>query len=381
MINLVTDVLIVGAGPAGLATAIGLAQNDIDLLIIDALPEAQNTSRAAVIHAATLESLDALHVAGQLITKGIKVPHFRIRDRRSVLLHTDFSRLQTPTPFALMIPQDESEQILLARLSGLGHPVRRPVLLKSVQESDGRMIAFCENTEGEFTITSRYLVGADGEKSTVRACKGIGFPGGTYGSFMLADVRMEWPISRDEVSLFFSERGTLVVAPMSADRYRIVAQLPDAPSDPATDDVQRVIDKRGPQVPARVREILWGSRFQVHHGLADRFRDGRTLLVGDAAHVHSPAGGQGMNLGLRDAIALSHALTSAIQSCTDEELDAYAKERRLAARKVLNMTHRLTRIATVSSPVVRWVRNRLITVLGRSLAIRRLAASTLAGFR
>lgn len=376
-----TDVLIVGAGPAGLATAIGLAQRGVDFRIIDALPEAQNTSRAAVIHAATLECLDTLKVANSLVAQGIKAPHFRIRDRRSILLHTDFSLLPTPAPFALMIPQDESEQILIDRLSDLGHRVQRPVVLVSVKEVDGRIIATCRCKHGQTTFSSRYLVGADGEKSVVRASKGIGFPGETYGSFMLADVEMEWPISRDEISLFFSEAGTLVVAPMSLDRYRVVAQLPNAPTVPSIDDVQKVIEQRGPKSAAHVRKILWGSRFQVHHRLADRFRDGRTLLVGDAAHVHSPAGGQGMNLGLRDAIALSAALASAIATGREEPLETFSRDRRLAALRVLTMTDRLTKVATLSSPVARWLRNRLITLLARSSAIRGLAASTLAGFR
>lgn len=381
MARLETEILIVGAGPAGLATAIGLAKNGVEFILVDALAEAQNTSRAAVIHAATLEQLGALNVVDRLVGKGIKAPHFRVRDRRSVLLHTDFSLLDSRTPFALMIPQDESEQILIERLAELGHVVRRPARLKAFEEVDGRVVAVCEDGQGELIITCRYLVGADGEKSIVRDGSGIGFPGETYGSFILADVRMEWPISSDEVSLFFSEAGTLVVAPMSGGRHRVVAQFPDAPAVPSIRTVQEVIDRRGPHVPVRVREILWGSRFQVHHRLADRFRDGRIILAGDAAHVHSPAGGQGMNLGLRDALALSPALTCTLRSASDLALDAYARERRAAARKVLAMTHRLTRVATVSSPQLRWIRNRLITVLARSLAVRKLAASTLAGFR
>lgn len=126
MTTLTTDVLIVGAGPAGLATAIGLAESGVDFLIVDALAEARNTSRAAVIHAAMLESLRHLQVADRLIAQGIKVPHFRICDRDSVLLHTDFSRLPTTMAFALMIPQDESEQILIERLAELGYSIRRP---------------------------------------------------------------------------------------------------------------------------------------------------------------------------------------------------------------------------------------------------------------
>lgn len=375
-----TDVLIVGAGPAGLATAIGLAQRGVDFRIVDALPEAQNTSRAAVIHAATLEGLRELEVADQLVAQGIKVTHFRVRDRDAVLLHTDFSFLPTPKPYALMIPQDESEQILIDRLAELGHAIERPVRLTSFRTSHGRVRTTCEGSDGVLVIEARFIVGADGEKSAVRDGAGIGFPGDTYGSFLLADVRMDWPIAKDEVTLFFSGAGTLVVAPMSRDRYRVVAQLPGAPPVPALEDVQRVIDARGPRSGARVREILWGSRFQVHHKLADRFRDGPVLLVGDAAHVHSPAGGQGMNLGLRDAVALSRALAETIRTGSEAMLGGYAVERRAAAAEVLAMTDRLTRIATLAHPASRWVRNRLIATAAALPPVRRYAARTLAGF-
>jgi 2-polyprenyl-6-methoxyphenol hydroxylase-like FAD-dependent oxidoreductase len=367
MITVSTQVLVVGAGPAGLATAIGLAEKGVDFIIVDALTEAQNTSRAAVIHAATLESLRALKVADRLVAQGIKV--------------TEFSGLPTPTPFALMIPQDESEQILIERLIELGRAVRRPVRLEGFEKTVQGVRARCKGSEGDFIVEARYIVGADGEKSSVRAGAGIGFPGDTYGSFLLADVKMDWPIAKDEVTLFFSEAGTLVVAPMSHDRYRIVAQLANAPSVPALEDMQRVIDVRGPSSGARVREVLWGSRFRVHHKLADRFCDGAVLLVGDAAHVHSPAGGQGMNLGLRDAEALSSALAEALRTGSQASLLAYATDRREAAAKVLAMTDRLTRVATLANPLNRWVRNRLIAAASVVPGVRRAVANTLAGYR
>ncbi|WP_288252584.1 FAD-dependent oxidoreductase [uncultured Hydrogenophaga sp.] len=380
MHSLSTQVLIVGAGPAGLATAIGLAERGVDFVIVDALDEAQNTSRAAVIHAATLDSLRALSLSDRLVAQGIEVPRFRIRERDAVLFDASFAGLPTPTPFALMIPQDETERIFIDRLAELGHVVRRPVRLTRFGASAARVRATCEGEDGAVTIDARYIVGADGEKSTVRAGAGIAFPGDTYGSFLLADVRMDWPIERQEVSLFFAQAGTVVVAPLSRERYRVVAQLADAPPAPALADVQRLMDARGPRSGVRVREVLWGSRFQVHHKLADRLHQGPVLLVGDAAHVHSPAGGQGMNLGLRDAVALSGALHAALRDGTENLLEAYASERRLAAARVLAMTDRLTRVATLSGPAARWVRNRLIAAASAVPAVKRAVARRLAGY-
>lgn len=380
MHSLSTQVLIVGAGPAGLATAIGLAERGVDFVIVDALDEAQNTSRAAVIHAATLDSLRALSLSDRLVAQGIEAPRFRIRERDAVLFDASFAGLPTSTPFALMIPQDETERIFIDRLAELGHVVRRPVRLTRFGASAAGVRATCEGEDGAVTIDARYIVGADGEKSTVRAGAGIAFPGDTYGSFLLADVRMDWPIERQEVSLFFAQAGTVVVAPLSRERYRVVAQLADAPPAPALADVQRLMDARGPRSGVRVREVLWGSRFQVHHKLADRLHQGPVLLVGDAAHVHSPAGGQGMNLGLRDAVALSGALHAALRDGTENLLEAYGSERRLAAARVLAMTDRLTRVATLSGPAARWVRNRLIAAASAVPAVKRAVARRLAGY-
>lgn len=307
MSMLATEVLIVGAGPAGLATAISLAQAGAEFVLVDALPQAQNTSRAAVIHAATLQSLRRLGVAEPLIRQGIKVFHFRVRERDAVLFHGDFSVLPGPTPYALMIPQDETEAILI-RLAHLGRRVVRPARLRGFERHGDGVCATVDGPDGVMNVEARFIVGADGEKSTVRSTAGISFPGQTYGSF-----------------------------------------------------------------------LLWGSRFQVHHKLAGRFRAGPVLLVGDAAHVHSPAGGQGMNLGLRDAEALGVCLADVIKSNREADLDRYAAQRRVAAQKVLALTAHLTRLATVQAPLLRWTRNQLLVCAGALPMVRRAVAARIAG--
>jgi len=379
--DLSTDVLIAGAGPAGLAAAVGLALQGVDIVVIDALPEAQNTSRAVVIHAATLESLDRLGVAERLIGQGIRAPHFQIRDGAALLLTLDFSAVPGKYPFALMIPQDETEAILTQRLRELGHVVRRPARLADFKKlEDGSIQARVQGADEAFTVKANYLVGTDGQESAVRQCAGIPFAGETYGSFILADVRMGWPLAREEGALFVSKTGMAVIVPMSNDRYRIVAQLDNAPANPTLEDIQHLVDTRVALADASIHELLWASRFRINHKLAGCFRDGHVVLAGDAAHVHSPAGGQGMNLGLRDAEALSRVLADALRSQDDSSLEAYAQARREKAKQILAMTERLTYVATLRSPVSCWLRNRLIAVVDRLPGIKRGIARTLAGF-
>lgn len=375
------EVLIVGAGPAGLALAVGLARQGLDFHIVDALPAQQNTSRAAVIHAGTIETLEQLGVSEQLVSRGIKVPFFRIRERDRILMQADFRELNSRYDFALMIPQDETEAILIARLEELGARVTRPVTVTGLRQLQDRVVVEAVGNQGAETIEAGYVVGADGMNSTVRTHSGIDFPGQSYGSFLLADVRMDWPYAAGEVTLFFDPKGTLVVAPMSGERYRVVAELKDAPADPTRADVQHLVDTRGPQRPVpQISEVLWGSRFHVNHRLAGAFRAGRILLVGDAAHVHSPAGGQGMNLGLRDSVMLAQALASAIAHPADgSSLDAYSNARRAAAQRVLRLTGRLTRAATVPGRFSRVARNVVLRLARRLPDVRKAVASTLAG--
>jgi len=197
--------------------------------------------------------------------------------------------------------------------------------------------------------------------------------GSAYGeSFVLADVRMDWPLGTGEVSLFFSPAGLVVVAPLPDGSYRIVATLDDAPEKPTIADIQKLLDKRGPTQPCRVTQIGWASRFRVHHRLADTYRSGPFLLMGDAAHVHSPAGGQGMNTGLVDAIVLGEALTRLVRDRAPESiLDDYAATRRPAAAEVLALAGRLTRIATVRSVPLRRIRNLVLRMLDHVPAFKR----------
>lgn len=371
------DVLVVGAGPTGLALAVALAARGRAALVVDRQAAGANTSRAAVVHARTLEALEGVGVAPRLVALGLRCATFTVRDRDRELARFDFAQLPTRYPYALMLSQAATESVLLARLGELGGAVLRPRTLVALAQDDAGVEA--ELDDGT-RLRARYLVGADGMHSTVRERAGIAFAGGSYAeSFVLADVRLTGGVAHDEVTLYFSPAGLVVVAPLPGGAHRVVATVDAAPEHPALADIQALLDARGPERErARVRELIWGSRFHVHHSVAERYRERRVLLAGDAAHVHSPAGGQGMNTGVQDAVALADALAAALAGAGEAPLDAWAAARRPVALEVVALADRLTRLATLSH-WLRPLRNALLWSVARSPAFRRRLTWQLSG--
>jgi len=371
-----TDVLIVGAGPVGLAVAASLAGHGHDVTVVDQQATGANTSRAAVVHARTLELLERIGVAKRLAGLGIHARQFSIRDGDRELVPVRFDQLPTEYPYTLMVPQNITEQVLLDRLEELGGRVHRPYVATGVSETaDGAEVTL---DSGE-TIDARYVVAADGMHSKIRDVAGLGHDGNDALplSFTLADVRVEGGLPADEVLLFFSKSGMLVVAPLPDGSFRLVAEVDDAPEEPDNVYAQRLLDTRGPRrTTVRVNEVIWGSRFRIHERVADRYRAGRVLLAGDAAHTHSPAGGQGMNLGLRDAVTLGDALSVALREGREDKLDEYASGSRAEAMQVVALAHRLTRLATAPR-AVRPLRNGALRLLASVPAFRRRLAEQL----
>lgn len=371
------DVLVVGAGPTGLTLASALVSRGMHVTVVDRQAAGANTSRAAVVHARTLEALESIGVADRLVALGIQAPRFTIRDRDRVLVPVRFDDLPTRYPYTLMISQAVTEAVLLERFVELGGQVLRPRAVTDVAQDDRGVIATLDDGT---QLHARYLVGADGMHSIVRERAGVGFPGASYGeSFSLADVRLTGAAPRDEVILYFSPAGLVVVAPLPHGTHRVVAPVDSAPELPDVDYVQALLDDRGPERErVIVEEVVWGSRFRVHHRVVDAYRAGRILLAGDAAHVHSPAGGQGMNIGIQDAMVLAEALATALISGNEEPLNAYGAIRRPIAEQVVALADRLTRLATVGRRL-RPLRNTLLKVLACVPAFRRQLAWRLSG--
>ncbi|MEU7850135.1 FAD-dependent oxidoreductase [Micromonospora parva] len=371
-----TDVLVVGAGPTGLATALTLARRGVEVTVLDRLATPPITSRAAVVHAYTLEVLDRIGAAAPLIAQAVRTPRFTVRDRDRVLLSVPFHELPSRFPYALLISQAVTETVLTEKLAELGVQVRRPCQLTGLSRAGDGLLA---QVDGQ-AVRARFVVGADGLHSTVRQLAGIGFTGSSdEESFVLADVRVHSVLPRDEAALFLARPGPLVWAPLPGGVVRLVAAVQNAPAEPDAAYLQTLLDERGPvRRPDRVTDVVWGSRFRVHHRIADTFRAGPVLLAGDAGHVHSPAGGQGMNLGICDAVALGTAVADVLDGGPETLLDDYDARQRPMAEDVMSFAAGLTRMAAVS-PAGRPARDVLLRLLGAVPPARRRIALRLSG--
>jgi 2-polyprenyl-6-methoxyphenol hydroxylase-like FAD-dependent oxidoreductase len=276
------EVLVVGAGPVGLAVAASLAGHGHDVAVVDQQAEGAHTSRAAVVHARTLEMLEAIGVSKRLTGLGIQARQFSIRDGDGdrELVPVRFDLLPTEYPYTLMIPQNITEQVLLDRLEELGGEVHRPYVATDLRAmADGAEITL----DSGDVIEARYVVAADGMNSTIRDLAGLGSGGDDSLplSFALADVRVEGGLPADRVLLFFSNAGMLVVAPLPDGSFRLVAEVDESPRRPDVAYAQQLLNTRGPRSTAvKVTEVIWGSRFRIHERVADSYRAGRVLLRG-----------------------------------------------------------------------------------------------------
>jgi 2-polyprenyl-6-methoxyphenol hydroxylase-like FAD-dependent oxidoreductase len=358
------EVVVVGGGPAGLVLTAALRRAGHDVLTLDKQDEGANASRAAAIHAKTLEVLRELDVTDRLIAEGVIVPTFTFRDRDKILTRLDFSALPTLYPFVLTLQQYRTEKILTERLHALGGEVMRPYRVTGVAINTDHADVDVEGPDGREVVRARFVVGADGVHSVVRQSAKIDYLGGTYDqSFTLADARVDWPLPFAEVQNFFSPAGIVVSGPLPDNQRRVLATVNNAPEVIDVDFVQHILDQRGP-TGARVKELTWSSQFHVHHRIASTFRHGPLFLAGDAAHVHSPAGGQGMNLGIQDAADLAHTLSASIKGAKHADLDGYQRRRRPIARATVTFTNLMTRASIIDNRPSQLARNAVFSLIG-----------------
>lgn len=379
------QVLVVGAGPTGLTLACELLRRGARVRLIDKYAAPATTSRALAVHSRTLEVLEGLGLTADLVARGNRLHDANAYVRGQRVVRVSFDELDSPYPFVLAISQADTEGLLRARLLALGGRIEQEVELTGLSHDDAGARATLRHGDGRVEETAvPWLVGCDGARSAVRKALRLAFHGGAYEErFLLADVRLAWSLPDDELHVFLADDGPLLVAPLPGGRKRVVAVLSsdDASTDsPTVEEVQALVDARGPGGAATVSDPLWTSRFRIHHRLVPDYRDGHVLLAGDAAHLHSPIGGQGMNTGIQDAVNLAWKLALVVQGrARPDLLDSYQAERRAVAEGVVKATDRATQVATLRNPIARGLRDRLAVVLGSLEVVQRRAARQASG--
>ena len=372
------QVLIVGAGPTGLALALWLTRLGVQVRIVDKTAEPGTTSRALAVQARTLELYRQMDLTEEVLRRGHRTPAANLWVRGERAARVPFETVGeglTPYPFLLIFPQDEHERLLIDRLEALAVAVERRTELTGFEEGpDGVTAHLCREGQHAEDVDTAYIAGCDGARSCVREAIGTGFPGGTYRQvFYVADVDATGPALDGELHVDLDEADFLAVFPMSGEgRARLIGTVRDERADHA--ETLRFEDVRSRAIEnlkVSVRRVNWFSTYHVHHRVTASFRKGRAFLLGDAAHIHSPAGGQGMNTGLGDAINLAWKLAQVIGGrAPDALLDSYELERIGFARRLVATTDRAFSFVTADGPVADVLRTRVAPlVIPRVMAI------------
>ncbi len=384
------DVLIVGAGPTGLTLAAQLQTFGVTFRIVDRLLDRARESRALAIQARTLEILQGLGIAERLVSAGRTSTRLMIHfeDRVAEAELGGFRVPDTRFPFILFLSQAETERIYDDHLVARGVRVERGVELVEFSARDTGVHCTLRHQGGrEERVRTAYLVGCDGAHSSVRKGAGIPFKGGTYlQDFLLGDVEADGPLRNDTIHSFPGGRGVAMFFPLgSPSTWRIIAMTPggapvasDAPltSSASLAELQSAIaGATGSTV--RVRDPTWLTHFRLHHRQTANYRIGRVFLAGDAAHIHSPVGAQGMNTGIQDAWNLGWKLALVVTGWADEALlDSYEAERWPVGRGLLRTTDRIFGLFTramSAAPLATWIRREVVSrILPRVLRSSRL---------
>jgi 2-polyprenyl-6-methoxyphenol hydroxylase-like FAD-dependent oxidoreductase len=374
----VSEVLIIGAGPTGLVLALWLTKLGVAVRIIDKTAGPGTTSRALAVQARTLELYGQLDLAESLVERGHRVPgvNLWVRGERAARLEFNSIGAQlTAYSFMEIFPQDQHERLLIERLEQLGVSVQRRTELTGFRDEGTHILARLRTAEGgEQSCEARFIAGCDGARSLVREISGARFPGGTYRQvFYVADIEAAGPPADGELHVDLDEADFLAVFPLAGrGRVRLVGAVRDERADhPDRLGFADVSDRAIQNLKLEVRKVNWFSTYHVHHRVAEHFAAGRAFILGDAAHIHSPVGGQGMNTGIGDAINLAWKLAAVLAGRADESLlDSYEVERSAFARRLVATTDRLFSFVSADGSIAGLVRTRLApAVLSRAVAI------------
>lgn len=353
----------------GLTMACELARHGVDVRIFDKTAEASPQSRALAIFPRTLEVFMAMGVLDEVLAEGQRLDAVSLYNESRQLVRMAMDTIDSPYPFAIALPQSRTERILEAQLGQLGVRVERSMeLVGMTQDEQGVSARYRRGDGAEETVDGAWLLGCDGAHSAVRHLMEMTFQGAQYDEeFLLADVKVESQLPVNEASLFLTKDGIMAYFPFKGGRGRLIADqrpgTPHAGPEPTPEEIEEIIRKRCYQ-PMTVSDCVWKAWFRISHRMVERYGKGRVWLAGDAAHIHSPAGGQGMNTGIQDAYNLAWKLALVAHGLAGPGLiDSYEAERMPVAKSVVNLTDRMTRTATVQNAAARQLRDWLVPVL------------------
>lgn len=379
------DALVVGAGPVGMTAAWNLHRHGLSCRIVDKAAARSDKSKALVLWSRSLEMLHAMGGVEPFHAAGYEVHGGSLYANAHRLVHLSFDSVDSAYPYALMIPQSETERVLEERLQALDGPVERTVELVALSPDDTGIDVVLRHADGrEECVRSRWLLACDGAHSTVRHALRSEFAGEPEpNDWILADVHAKGAIADDEVSIYFHESGVCVFFPITPGRYRVIGDMglarnADRAPDPTLAQVQALVDERGPG-GIELSDPVWLAGFRINERKVRDYRAARRVfLAGDAAHIHSPAGGQGMNTGIQDAVTLAGVLARVLHCGDQNLLDDWARKRHKIAKEVIHMTDWMMRLATVRSLAVRRLRNLAVAIAGRVPPWNRAVARRLA---
>ena len=357
-----TDVLIAGAGPVGLFLANECARRELRFRIIEARPAQSIYSKALAIFPRTLEIFDMAGVVAPFLEQANRVTKVAVISHERPLAHMRFEPQDTPYPFVAMVPQNVTEALLVEELRRKGGNVEYNTAFVSAEQHDDAVTATIERDGRQSQVEASFLAGCDGPHSKVRESLNLPFEGGDYDdSFMLADIESNQSLPADEMQICPSELGPLAIFPISATRRRIVAMVDNREGDaPSLDQVRALVAERAP-AGLEVRALHWTSYFRIHHRCASKLRSGRIFIAGDAAHIHSPFGGQGMNTGLHDIWNLAWKFDFFLRGNGNQQLLAsYEAERLPVIKSVIETTDLMTKALGTRSKIAQVLRDAII---------------------